>query len=310
MNELRAALLRYVWRQEQQEGDACPPAVLPDLRKQFGDDLVPGLIDCLSDCDSDVRLAAANFLFVVSPLPDLAVPALIECLSDEDFGVREAVAYRIADFAEIAEGAIPALELCLDPEYEFLRVVALTAIVRLDPDRTELLPEIRELLRSDDVTVQCVAGEFLEEMPHRMPFDEAAFQEDIRQHWKYQGLSEQVFWRFVEHEAGNWEIELAPVLQEFWGGKRDGKRTWAGFEIDLQALEQQPGIDVYQQLLVSRCEHRSTTPHVAIKGEYFGISFLLRIYLEPLPKSDVREVRDVLSNQVRAIEEKDDPRLF
>ena len=310
MNELRAALLRYVWRREQQDEDACPPAVLPDLEERFGDDLVPGLIDCLYDDDSDIRLAAVNFLVQVSPLPSESVPALIECLSDENCGVRVAVASNIADFGEIAENAIPALELCLDPEHEYLRVVALTAIVRLDPDRTELLPEIRELLRSDDVTVQCVAGEFLEEMPHRMPFDEAAFQEDIRQHWKYQGLSEQVFWRFVEHEAGNWEIELAPVLQEYWGGKRDGKRTWAGFEIDLQELEQQPGIDLYQQLLVSRCEDRSTTPHVAIKGEYFGVPFLLRIYLEPLPKSEVREVRDVLSNQVRAIEEKDDPRLF
>jgi len=54
-------------------------------------------------------------------------------------------------------------------------------------------------------------------------------------------------------------------------------------------------------------------PHgafVGVKGQYYGNPFVLRIYLEPLPDTEIREVRDVLRNEVRAIKEEDDQLPF
>lgn len=53
--------------------------------------------------------------------------------------------------------------------------------------------------------------------------------------------------------------------------------------------------------IISRGKHRHRTPFVRFKGKYFGDPFVLRIFLEPLPETEIREVRDVLRNEVREI---------
>ena len=176
MTTIRDELVRYINLNYDYVGVSTEFA-LQELQT-FGDSLIPGLIDCLTDDDFDVRKLAVDLLCEIRPLPNEAVPALIERLTDENWVVRAAVLVSIADFGPIAAGAIPFLEpwLVLKPwpgvDHEFLRVVILCAIVALDPDRTELLPDIREALSSDNPMVQERAQEFFGETNTPLPDNE------------------------------------------------------------------------------------------------------------------------------------------
>ena len=72
--------------------------------EHFGDDLIPGLIDCLEDPDEDLRRLAVTLLAETRPRSNAAVPQLIELLNDEDMLV--AVLTHIADFGPLAVGAV------------------------------------------------------------------------------------------------------------------------------------------------------------------------------------------------------------
>ena len=69
--------------------------------EHFGDDLIPGLIDCLGDADDDIRRLAVTLLGETRPRSNAAVPALIELLNDEDLLVKVAVLTHIADFGSV-----------------------------------------------------------------------------------------------------------------------------------------------------------------------------------------------------------------
>jgi hypothetical protein len=46
------------------------------------------------------------------------------------------------------------------------------------------------------------------------------------------------------------------------------------------------------------------TPHILIRGSYFGESVRLKLHLEPKPDTKPVEIIDVLKNEVRDIKEK------
>lgn len=265
------------------------------------DDLIPGLIECLNDKDPKVRCLAVELLIEARPRSNIAVPELIKRLADEDRNVQSAVVNRIADFGPLAVEAIPFLEPWLDFSHEYLRVLAMTTIVILDPSRTELLPEIKATLASDNPNVRFVAREFFAKTKTALPFDGFALMQTVWHHWHYHSPCEQFFWQSEQADDGTWRNDAAPVYQEIFGGEKDGMQIWAGFEFDVVGLFIEPGFSIKDYGTLSKCPDHNPTPLIGIKGEYFGEPFVLRIHLEPIPDSPVREIVDVLRNEVREI---------
>lgn len=274
--------------------------------EHFGDDLIPEIIECLADPDEDVRRLAVTLLAEARPRSNVAVPALIELLSDDDLLVKVAVLTHIADFGSLVVGAIPQVEPFLTCDHEYLRAVAATAIAELDPSRTELLPEITTAMRSDNSTIRNVAREFFAKTKASLPFDERAFREAVRSHWNYHALSEEVCWRAEQDERGVWQCEITPVMQEIFGGEDDGKRVWSGLDFHLSGFSHEPGVELLDYGATSRCDEDTPIPFLGIEGKYFGESFVLRVGLEPLPNSEVREIVDVVRQVVRPVTDEEE----
>jgi len=133
---------------------------LRQLEERYGNP-VPGLIECLDDGHPDVRHLAVELLGEARA--ESAIPALIERLTDEDWLVQVAVIFHIRDFGPLATEAIPCLEPWLGALHEYMRVLAATAVLALDPDRTELLPMIWDARSSDNPCVRDLATEFFGE---------------------------------------------------------------------------------------------------------------------------------------------------
>ena len=129
--------------------------------RHCGDDLIPGLIDCLAGYDWCLRHLAINLLAANRPRSDVAVSHIIQRVADENRLVRAIAIERLLDFGSLAVQAIPHLEAMLDREDEYLWIIAVTLIVRLDPSRTDLLAGIRDAAKSDHPVVQEVAHNFL-----------------------------------------------------------------------------------------------------------------------------------------------------
>lgn len=269
--------------------------------EHFGDDLIPGLVECLGDADEDIRRLAVTLLGETRPRSNAAVPALIELLNDPDVLVKVAVLTHIADFGPLAVGAIPHAEQWLDSENEYLKVLATTAIVRLNPDRTEFLPDIHAAMKNNDASVRGVAREFFGKTKASLPFDQDAFQKVVRIQWNYHALSEQVCWSSHLDEEGIWRCEITAVMQEIYSGEDDGKRVWSGFDFHLSGFFHEPGVEVLDFGAASRCNDDAPIPFVGIKGRYFGEPFVLKIGLEPLPDADIREFVDTVRKVVRPI---------
>ena len=138
MSCIRDELCRLIRLNEQEQ--LAPHDIALEQLERFGDDLIPGLIECLSDGHPDVRHLAVQLLSEARPRSNSAVPALIERLSDEDWLVVTSVIFHIGDFGPMAAAAIPNVEPWLESPNEYLRILAATTIVKLDPSRTEFLP--------------------------------------------------------------------------------------------------------------------------------------------------------------------------
>ncbi len=162
MPNIREEVCRFIRLNEQDQwvpsGDA-----LEELER-FGDDLIPGLIECLSGGHPDVRHLAVRLLAAARPRSDVAVPYLIQRLDDEDWLIVTSVIFYIGDFGPLAAAAIPEVTKWLESPTEYLRVLAATTIVKLDPSRTEFLPSIRAAMNSDHPVARDTAREFFDEM--------------------------------------------------------------------------------------------------------------------------------------------------
>lgn len=300
MNMIRNELLRLVRLCEE------PNQILDDIALQelehYGDDLLPGLIACLTDSDSRVRYWAVNLIGEMRPRPRVALPFLFDRLADDDSLVLEAVIYHVTKMGPIAAAAIPHLESWIDGSDEYQKVHASIIILSLDPNRTELVDIIREGLTSNDRSVRYLARSYFGRTKTPLPFDVAAFQEVVRLRWDYHTPCEQVHWTSEQQEDGTWHISASPVIQEIWGGAEDGKRVWSAFVVSLWGISQEAGVEFTNFYAISQRVDHSPTPFVEVTGEYFGEPFSLRVYLEPLPNSETRELVDTVRQEVRAIE--------
>lgn len=134
-----------------------------DELDRFGDELVPGVVECLSDGHPDVRHQAIRLLAAARPRSDVAVPNLIERLHDEDWLVVTSTMLHLGDFGLLASAAIPQVQPWLQSPNEYIRPLAATTIIKLDPTRTESLPKIRAATMSDHPVVRAFAREFFDE---------------------------------------------------------------------------------------------------------------------------------------------------
>ena len=161
MPSIREELCRFIRLNEQDQwvpsGDA-----LEELER-FEDDLIPGLIECLADGHPDVRHLAVKLLGAARPRSDVAVPALIERMADEDWLVVTSVILHLGDYGPLAAAAIPQVEHWLQSPNEYIRLLAATTIVKLDPSRTEFLPGIRAATMSDHPVVRSFARDFFDD---------------------------------------------------------------------------------------------------------------------------------------------------
>jgi len=94
-------------------------------------------------------------------------------------------------------------------------------------------------------------------------------------------------------------------MQECWGGEDDGKRVWSGFDFHQSGFFHEPGVEISDFGVSSRCEHDAPVPFLGINGKYFGEPFVLRVGLEPLPGAEVREQVDTARQVVRPIDTTD-----
>ena len=161
MASIRDELCRFIRLNEQEQWVSSGDAL--EQIRQFGDDLIPGLIECLEDGHPDVRHLAVKLIAAARPRSDVAVPDLINRLADEDWLIVTSVILYLGDFGPLAVAGIPQIEPWLESPNEYLRVLAATTIVKLDPSRTEFLPGIREATNSDHPVVQSFAREFFDD---------------------------------------------------------------------------------------------------------------------------------------------------
>jgi hypothetical protein len=161
MPSVRDELCRFIRLNEEEKW--VPSCEAIEQLEHFGDDLIPGLIECLEDGHPDVRHQAVQLLAAARPRSDVAVSQLIERLADEDWLIVTSTILHLGDFGPLAVAAIPQIEPWLESPSEYIRLLALTTIVKLDPSRTELLSVIVDATRSDHPVVQSLAREFFDD---------------------------------------------------------------------------------------------------------------------------------------------------
>jgi HEAT repeat protein len=162
MPSIRNELCRFVRVFQERQG-VLFDMVLEQIDERFGDDVIPGLIECLADGHPDVRYLAVQLLAAARPRSNVAVPDLIELMADEDWTVVTSVMFYLGGFGPLAAAAIPQVEPWLENPNEYLRVLAATTIVKLDPSRTEFLPGIRAAMLSDHSVVRSFARDFFDD---------------------------------------------------------------------------------------------------------------------------------------------------
>lgn len=158
MSSIREKLCGFIRLNEQDQRFGVFDAL--DELEHFGDDLIPGLIECLADGHPDVRHLAIQLLAAARPRSDAAVPQLIERLADEDWLIVTSTILHLGDFGPLAGEAVPQIEPWLLSPNEYVRLLAATTILKLDPSRTELLSVIMDATNSDHPVVQSLAREF------------------------------------------------------------------------------------------------------------------------------------------------------
>ncbi len=161
MSNIRDELCRFIRLNEQHQWVGAFDSL--DELEHFGDELIPGLIECLEDGHPDVRHQAVRLLAAARPRSDFAVPDLIERLKDEDWLIVTSVILHLGDFGPLAVAALPQIEPWLKSPSEYLLLLAATTILKLDPSRTELLSVIMDATNSDHPVVQSLAREFLDD---------------------------------------------------------------------------------------------------------------------------------------------------
>jgi HEAT repeat protein len=135
------------------------------LLADYGDQLIPGLIECLHDYDSEVRWMTLVILGDgMEPKNDAVIPEIIERLSDEDGFVHCAAVLALTEFGQSARPALEQLKQFLSDDTEpFTRLCAASAISRIAPKDSSSLPILLESLKHEVSFHRIMACDFLGE---------------------------------------------------------------------------------------------------------------------------------------------------
>jgi HEAT repeat protein len=119
--------------------------------QKYGNELLPTLIDSLSDPGVAVRQVAMRLLWEMDTDDESVLPAMIMALEDSNKSVRHGAAGFVTRFGERAKAAIPILQSWIDSGDELSHVMAAGSILVIDPTKTdELLSVLIDALESED----------------------------------------------------------------------------------------------------------------------------------------------------------------
>jgi hypothetical protein len=162
MNGIRQELLHLLVLNYAEQW--VPNHIALEQLEHYGDQLIPGLIGCLGDYDSEVRQLAISLLDEAGLAATPALPAVIQKIADPDRLVRVAAAHCLQKFGPQAIEAVPILLPWLHDENEYIRLVAAVTILKIDPTkRDEMMPIVRSASASANPMVRGMAEEFLNE---------------------------------------------------------------------------------------------------------------------------------------------------
>ena len=135
------------------------------LVDQFGDRLIPGLIECVGDQEAEVRVLALSLLDVAGDAAREAVPVLILAVADDDQLVRVAAAHCIGKFGPLAAAAVPSLLPWLQDEHSYVQLLSAVTILRLDPaSGQDAIPVVKAVLAESDPAMKELVREFMAEL--------------------------------------------------------------------------------------------------------------------------------------------------
>lgn len=135
------------------------------LVDQFGDRLIPGLVESVNDKDAEVRVLAISLLDVAGDAAKEAVPVLVRAVADDDQLVRVAAAHCIAKFGPLAAAAVPSLLPWLQDDHPYIQLLAAITILRLDPaSGQEAIPVVKAAMAEGDPAMKELVREFLAEL--------------------------------------------------------------------------------------------------------------------------------------------------
>jgi HEAT repeat protein len=123
---------------------------------------VPALVKALAHQDAEVRHEAAQALRSIGPGALAAVPDLIKALDDEQIAVQLPSLLALGSIGPEAKDALDKVGGFKDNADDLLRVCALWAIEKIDPNeerlKTETTPELVNLLLSENQAVRNAAA--------------------------------------------------------------------------------------------------------------------------------------------------------
>ena len=133
-----------------------------------------------------------------------------------------------------------------------------------------------------------------------MDFDEDGFRQAVEKHWHHRFICNHIHWscRQLPDEQGYF-IEVAPVIQEVYGGENDGGKTWTAFVFDLHGFLNESGVIVEKAFSTSHHLENNTVPYLGVEGTYRNVPFIMQLLLEPIPDSKPVEIIDTLNEELR-----------
>lgn len=129
-----------------------------DLQR-FGDDVVSGLVEAVTDKDDFVRVLALEVLYELECDTSAALPAIIRALDDPDRIVRICAASAVSQHVDRAGEALPLLTKWLGSDDDHICLTAAALILRIDlSQHDQMMPVLRGGMDSDDTGIRCLTA--------------------------------------------------------------------------------------------------------------------------------------------------------
>lgn len=121
----------------------------------FANDVLPDLLEALESNDRNLQLLSLQVIRELGADADKAVPVLMEFLRHDSRLLRCGAITALGAIGPAAKNAVPVMAAGLDLEDDFVRALSVRSVLLIAPEiRSQLMPVIEELLRSDDECVR------------------------------------------------------------------------------------------------------------------------------------------------------------